>query len=464
MDIKDLRSKLFLGSCARRVLFRAFVFASALSIVPLLQNLSGDDLGMLNPFANHGCACESDFSGPFLFKSTKWFSCIWGSVGSIYCNENVNLTASVIRELMGMQMLNYDAKALCVGHGSASAIGALRDLGFTNVYGVYSHPLFSSLKRKKFIHELDYKDNSLDFVLCRDLDKVSVPALMVLEIERVLKPSGIGAMLVGISGSEPNSLIRSATPISSLLKASSVVHVAHLNQFTLVVFKKKSLNISLFEQHRLPADCPSIQNNKAFMDSIEPLVQEKLTGFEKTIAYLPNFINVSSKRRLVYIDIGAGQHLNSNVSSWFLPSYPVDQRAFSVYFVDHNTSVMLSYVKSPGITFVYHPGLAGNRPQVDPDIADDWEPEEGDDGFDFLLWFKETVRYADFVVLKMNAGAVELKFLKDLFDSGAICFVDEVFLHCSDGADRNGALKEDCMDLFKVLRRTGVFVHQWWGH
>ncbi|GKV12219.1 hypothetical protein SLEP1_g23398 [Rubroshorea leprosula] len=59
---------------------------------------------------------------------------------------------------------------------------------------------------------------------------------------------------------------------------------------------------------------------------------------------------------------------------------------------------------------------------------------------------------------------MELKFLKDLFDGGAICFVDEVFLHCLDGADSNGALKEDCKGLFKVLGRTGVFVHPWWGH
>ncbi|GLT92391.1 hypothetical protein SLE2022_102310 [Rubroshorea leprosula] len=465
MDLKDLAFKIFHGSYAIRVLLRAFVFASALSVIPLLQILPQDDPGMFNSFAPNGCACESNTSSPLLFSGTNLISCIWGSVGSIHCNEDGNLTVSVVRELMGIQMLSYDARALCVGEGSAAAIRALRDLGFSNVCGVYRHPIFSSLKRKKFIHELDYNDNSLDFVFSRDLDKVSVPALLVLEIERVLRPGGIGAMLVRTSGVEQNSLVRSATPISSLLKASSIVHVAHLNQLTLVVFKKKLENFSLVDQYRLPADCPSITNGKAFMNHIEPLVQEKPMGFNKMIAYLPKFIDVSSKRRLVYVVIGAGEHLNStNVSSWFLPSYPVDHKAFNVYFVDHNTSVMLSYVKTPGITFVYHPGLSGNRAPVDPDIADDWDPAVEDEGFDFLLWFKETVQYADFVVLKMNAGAVELKFLSDLFDSGAICFVDELFLHCSDGVIGNKALKKDCMDLFKVLRSAGLFVHQWWGY
>ncbi|XVF76459.1 hypothetical protein PTKIN_Ptkin13bG0268000 [Pterospermum kingtungense] len=402
-----------------------------------------------------------------MFPGTFWFSKVWGSFGLAQCEEDGNLTTSVVRELMEKQVLSHSAKALCVGDGSVSAVVALRKLGFSDVTGVYKHPFFS-LKHKKLVYELDYEDNSYDFVLSRDLDKVSVPALLVLEIERVLKPGGIGAMLVGISGSDPTSLIRSATPVSSLLKASSVVHVDYVNEFTLVVFKKKLENTTYFDQYRLPADCPSVTNNKAILDNLEPLLEEKPIGFEKSIAYLPRFVNVSSKQRLVYIDIGAGEHLNSNVTSWFLPSYPVDHKAFNVYFVDHNTSVMLSYVKKPGINFVYHPALAGNqatassgnKASTDSDIVDDSDPFVEDEGFDFLLWFKDTVQYADFVVLKMNAGEVELKLLSDLFESGIMCFIDELFLHCPD---RGGVAKGDRMDLFKALRRTGVYVHQWWG-
>ena len=81
--------------------------------------------------------------------------------------------------------------------------------------------------------------------------------------------------------------------------------------------------------------------------------------------------------------------------------------------------------------------------------------------FDFLAWFKETVQYADFVVLKMNAGSVELKFLSDIFENGAICYVDELFLKCPErGGD---ASKGSCMDIYKDLRSNGVYVHQWWG-
>ncbi|PQQ21080.1 uncharacterized protein Pyn_20991 [Prunus yedoensis var. nudiflora] len=271
---------------------------------------------------------------------------LWGSFNSTGARR-CELDVSVVRELMSQQLLNYGTKALCVGEGSAQPCVALQDLGFPNARGVYERRFFS-LKRKQFV----------------DLDKVSVPALLVLEIERVLSPGGIGAILVGSSISAPNSLIRSATPISSLLKSSSVVHVNHIEA-------------------------------------------------------------------LGYVDIGAAEHLNSNATNWFLPSYPVERKAFHTYFVDHNTSVLLSYVKKPGITFVYHPGLAGIKAQVNVTTDGETEPYVGDEGFDFHAWFKETVQFADFVVLKMNAGNVELKFLTELFESGAICFVDELFLHCS---------------------------------
>ncbi|KAE8679376.1 putative E3 ubiquitin-protein ligase LOG2-like [Hibiscus syriacus] len=471
MDFKTFKSIIFRGSFGRRVLLRAFMLAAALSIVPLLQIISGADPDILYTLSTSaGCAIGPRSSSSIMFPGNFWFSKLWGSFGSVQCEQNMNLTTSVVKELMGKQMLSYTAKALCIGEDAVSAVMALRDLGFSDVTGVYRHPFFS-LKHKRFVYELDYVDNSYDFVISRDLDKVSAPAILVLEIERVLKPGGIGSMLVGPSGSEPTNLIRSATPVSSLLKASTVVHVDYVDNFTLIVFKKKLENTTYFEQYQLPADCPTMANSKDIMGNIEPLSEEKLVGFGRSIAYLPEFVNISDKQRLVYIDIGAGEHLNSNVTDWFLPSYPVDRKAFDVYFVDHNTSVMLSYVNKPGINFVYYPGLAGNRVSTSPgnkvstdvDIIDDSDPFVEDEGFNFLLWIKETVQHADFVVLKMNAGAMELKILSDLFESGTICFIDELFLHCSDRIENGGVVKGDCMDLFKALRRSGVYVHQWWG-
>ena len=167
---------------------------------------------------------------------------------------------------------------------------------------------------------------------------------------------------------------------------------------------------------------------------------------------MPEFIDLSSKKRLVYIDIGAADHLTTR-SNWFFPSYPIEKKAFNSYFVHHNTLVLTSYVKSPGVTFIYHPGLAGTGTVATRGEQED-EPFVEDDSFDFLAWFKETASFADFLVLKMNTSEAELKFLAELIKTGAICSVDELFLHCSGYGD--------CTSVIKSLRSNGVFVHQWW--
>lgn len=454
------------GSIVRRVFLRTIVLASTISMVALLHSLSDFELGNLVPFAtNFNCFSDSEnvTSNPssYLFHNRIW--------GYMNCEKDVNLTVKVVTELMGKQFLNCEANTLCVGEGSSMAVKAMKQLGFSTVSGVYRHHFFS-LKQKRIVYELDYQDSSFDFVLSRDLDKVSVPALLVLEVERVLKPNGIGALLVDAKSSHPNDLIRSATPVSSLLRSSSVIHVDSIDELNLVVFQKRSENATSFNhhQHSLPADCSSLTFTKPLIDLMEPLVIDKPSTV-MPVSYLPKFVDVSTRKRLVYIDIGVGELLNANVSDWFLPSYPIDQKAFNVYFVHYNTSIMLSYMKRPGITFVYHPGLAGTVHVEDGSTVTDEEldPFVGEEEFQFPAWFKETVQYADFVVLKMNVGEVELKFLNDIFENGAICFVDELFLRCpekSDGDKTNAVTsKQSCMDIYKSLRSSGVYVHQLWG-
>lgn len=466
IDFAAVKFQVLHGSLARLMLVRLFLLASAIFFVTLFHMLSGYDLDSY--VASNECVVVMDppntaptnsTSGPgsFIFQK-QILRPLWAPVDLGRCKEEVNLTVNVVTELVDKQLLDFNANVLCVGEGSALAAVAMQQLGFSTVSGVQKHSVFS-LKQRKFAHELDYLDSSFDFVFSRDLDKASVPALLVHAVERILKPGGVGAMLVTATGPNPNSLVSSATPVSSLLRNSSIVHVGHVKDLNLVVFKKKCEYSSSFNQYNLPADCSSFAKTKGPM---EPLVEEKPNKFEERIVYLPKFVDISDRKRLVYVDIGAGELLKSNVTNWFPALYPINQRAFNVYFVDYNTSVLLSYVKRPGITFIYHPGLAGNKAAVQPIAGGDIDPPLGEE-FNFLGWFKETVAYADFVVLKMNAGTVELKFLSDLFESGAICSVDELFLSCEDRANGEGTKSQDCMDLFNGLRNSGVFVHQWWG-
>ncbi|KAF1880053.1 hypothetical protein Lal_00022182 [Lupinus albus] len=459
MDSKVFKFNIFNGSIAKQVFFRALFLASAISLLSLFLFLSTMDFVSLTPKTYIDCSSESSQSqskeatitpGSYLFQS-RVLNTFWGSFESLSCSKDMNLTLSVLKKLIGKRLLTRELKSLCLGQDSSIVVSAMQQLGFSSVKGVNNHSVFSIKQKKNIVHELQYLDCSFDFVFSKDLDKNSVPALLVFEVERVLKPGGIGALLLGPAYGS----------VSSLLRSSNVVHVDYVNELSVVVFKKGSENrSSLFCKYNLPSECASVTSTKPLIELMEPLVDEITTQtppfeYEKRISYLPKFVDLFTRKKLVYIDIGVEVLLNANVTDWFLPFYPIDQKAFNVYFVHHNTSIMLSHVKKPGVSFVYHPGLDGN-------IRD---PNAGEEEFDFLKWFQETVRHANFVVLKMNAGKAEMKLLADLVESGAICSIDEIFLSCSGSGDGNGktlSRRENCMDIYKGLRSCGVYVHQWW--
>ncbi|XP_057473072.1 uncharacterized protein LOC130761574 [Actinidia eriantha] len=464
MDLKVLKWQIRRGSLARRLFMRALLFALAMAVCTFVQIVH--DVRTMEPLAMNFNECTMSI-GLNPYANLTGFLKPISSFGFPFhgpCKEVGNLTNDVVKELMEKNLLDSGAKALCVGEGSATAVSALRELGFSKAFGVDRHPSFSLL-RKRFLYEIDFKDNYFDFVFSRALDRVSVPALLVLEIERVLRPGGTGAMLVGASSFYSGGLIRSATPVSSFLKSSNVVHVCGIGSFTLVIFKKRFDKVAFFEHYRLPSECRSIKNSKPVIKFMEPLVDKYSGPIETKLSYLPEFMNISSRNRFIYINIGAGELVNSSISEMFKPFYPREPRAFNVYVVDHNISVLSSYIKTPGVTFVYHPGLAGDKAITSLSSGDDYLSAPFDEEeFDFIRWFKRTVSDEDFVVLMMNARAVELKILFELFESGAICHVDELFLGCSDSTDCTSATCGDCVSLFKGLRNSGVFVHRWLGN
>nr|KYP76699.1 hypothetical protein KK1_020951 [Cajanus cajan] len=214
---------------------------------------------------------------------------------------------------MGKRLLDGAANSLYVGEASPTIVSAMQRLGFSRVVGLHKHPFFS-LNNKNIVCKFDYKDFSFNFVFSKDVDKVSVPALLVLEVEHILKPSGIGALLVGSISSS----------VSSFLRSSSVVHVGYVSELKLMVFKKRSF----FYNHFLPEDYAKVAFTKPLVEMMEPLVEERERQdgkYKKSVFYyLPTFVDISRRKRLVYIDIGVSGLVNENVTDWFPPSYPID--------------------------------------------------------------------------------------------------------------------------------------------
>ncbi|GAU49461.1 hypothetical protein TSUD_407500 [Trifolium subterraneum] len=384
----------------------------------------------------------------------------WGSFDSLNCKKEINLVSSVVKELKGQGLLlNSEAESLCIGEHSDIAVSTMQKLGFSNVI----NHRFLSFNKKNFVYSLDhYRDFSFDFVFSKDLEKVAVPALLVREVERILKPNGIGALLLNVSSDGVYSnngldMFTIASPIS-LLRFSTILHVGFVNNHGLIVFMKNSESkleneekSSSLKHYDLSEDCKSVKFTKPLINLMEPLVKER--PYDKKITYLPKFKFVSSsKKNLVYVNIGGG-------NDWFPESYPINKEDFNVYFVHHDVSFMLSHMRRPRSTFIYCPELNEN---FEDDVKDNMVDEYymGEEEFDLVAWFEETVENADFVVLMMNAGKVEMKFLKDIYENGVIWFVDELFLNCTDSGDGG----DSCMDIYNGLRSNGVFVHQWWNN
>lgn len=441
MDLKLLKLHLLGGPLMRRVVLRTFMLVVAVIVVSLMH--TARDIRVIGPITMGGSVddkCNFDHLG-----SNPEFN-----LTAFLNSGSGNLTRTVFKELIENNLLQSNAKVLCVGPKSASNVLALRHMGFFNAFAVESHPIFSLLKRR-FVYELDFEDYNFDFVFSEDLDRVSVPALLVHEIERVLRPGGTGALLVG-----------GRRHVHSFLKSSNIVQMCRIGSFMLVVFKKRLENFASFERFRLPANCPAVTNNKPFMKHIEPLPDKILEPAE--LSYLPNFMNISSRNRLVYVNVGAGEYAKTSVAKMSTLYCGDHHAAFEVFIIDHKTSVLSSYVTDPGVNFVYHPGLAGDTATPDAITSDEFMSAPIDEeGFDFIRWFKETVSDGDFVALMMKAELAELHILVELFRTGAICRVDELFLRCSEAADCTKTTCGDCVSLLKSLRKGGVYAHQWSG-
>ncbi|KAL8516046.1 hypothetical protein ACS0TY_014644 [Phlomoides rotata] len=439
MELKFLKWRL---PFVRRVLLRAFMLVLALIIVSLMQmarirvidpTVSDFDECPLNVDLNHTIVLNSESS--FMFP-------VFGSSSTAF-KLSEKLTKAVFEEMMGKKLLHSNDRALCVGVGSPAAVLALLDLGLIDAFSVEKHPFFSLLKRR-FVYELNFDDGHFDFVYSGDLDRVSVPAVLVLEMERVLRPGGTGAILVGPRRFYSGGLV------ASFLKSSDVVRLCTVASFSLVIFKKRLDSSTSFVDFQLPVKCPSVDNNKPFMKYIEPLTVEQ---FEPQLSYLPNFMNITSRNKSVFINIGAGESAKSSFAKMPKLYRSTHRASMEVFLIDHKTSVLSSHVTNPSINFVYFPALGGETAaQTEISSEEHFSAPKHEEGFDFINWFSETVSDGDFVVLMMNAKAVELNILHEMFKTGAICHVDELFLGCKT---------TNCGNLYKSLRKRGVYVHQW---
>ncbi|KAL5704640.1 hypothetical protein ACHQM5_023033 [Ranunculus cassubicifolius] len=153
---------------------------------------------------------------------------------------NITELQTAFQDLLTQNYLHHNYKTLTVGKNSIKAVMVLRSLGFREAVGL-DRRSYSSLVRAGSIYKLPFARDTFDFVFSMAMiDGVRVPAKMVLEMERVLKPTRVGVVLRRFNGPVPRKdVMKAAAPVGLYLKLSDVVGVRVVNRTVMVVFKKR---------------------------------------------------------------------------------------------------------------------------------------------------------------------------------------------------------------------------------
>ncbi|KAJ0978342.1 hypothetical protein J5N97_013816 [Dioscorea zingiberensis] len=420
--------------------------------------------------------------------------------------KTVDFYSSAFQTLAAEGFLSPASKALCVGSGSGHEVLALKEIGVPDAAGISrtrAPPLVSSGN----LYRQPFKNGTFDFVFSTNLIEQSPrPVDLAAEISRTLKPEGFIAVHTASAGDAYS--LRSLLdlfPSCRLIRAHEIDGPLPSTKLREIILQK--LPGTEIDNGDSPYECSVVPDHKLrILTSAEPLIQEEplkpwitLKKNIKNVKYLPSMADISFKRRYVYIDVGARSY-GSSIGSWFKKQYPKQNRTFEIYAIEADRAFHEEYAKKKGVNLLPYAAWVRNETltfQVnhEPDQKVDEKslgrgmgrirPSAGDSvngllsddlhsihGFDFAEWLKITVSEKDFVVVKMDIEGTEFDIVPRLFETGAICLIDELFLECHYNrwqrccpGERSPKYKNtygQCLDLFSSLRESGVLVHQWW--
>lgn len=431
--------------------------------------------------------------------------------------RSVEYYSSVFNRLRSDGYLSPSSHSLCVNTTVGYEVLALKEIGVSDAIGVAKKKSLP-LVRQGNPFNLPFSDGEFDFVFAgRALDRSKRPADLAAEIARVVKLKGF--LVIHTTSAQDlysltslqvlfsdYDLIKSRKikgPDSSIALREIVLQKIQLeldNSSILGLQEKDSENLDSSSDGNLVNKCSKQEHKKQILKSAEPLIIEEplkpwitLKRNAKNIKYLPSLADISFKRRYVYIDVGARSY-GSSIGSWFRKQYPKQNHTFEIFAIEADDSFYDEYKSKKGITLLPYAAWVRNETlsfEINRD-HDQKEDEKGGggmgrirpasgsthsevraiNGFDFASWVKRTVSEKDYVVMKMDVEGTEFDLIPRLFETGAICLIDELFLECHYNrwqrccrGVRSPKYKNtygECLDLFQSLRQRGVLVHQWW--
>uniref|UniRef100_A0A5B7ANJ2 Methyltransferase type 11 domain-containing protein n=1 Tax=Davidia involucrata TaxID=16924 RepID=A0A5B7ANJ2_DAVIN len=419
----------------------------------------------------------------------------------------VQFYSSVFQDLIADGYLSPNSKSLCLETPIGQDVFALKEIGVSDAIGIYkkaSKPLVISGQAIR----QPFEDNTFDFIFSGGggLDKSAKPAEFASEVARTLKPEGF---LVVHTASKDTYSFNSFIDLFNCCKFilsrdiegfdSSMPYVREI-----VMMKENEIlgHDGLIKPYGSSVNKCSVPGYKQELArKAEPLITVEplkpwitLKRNLKNIKYLSSMADISFKRRYVYVDVGARSY-GSSIVSWFKKQYPKQNKTFEIYAIEADKTFHEEYRSKKGVTLLPYAAWVRNETlffeinrdpgqekvekgtgmgRIQPVQSSASSTGEVDKilGFDFANWLKNTVSEKDFVVMKMDVEGTEFDLIPRLFETGAICLIDEIFLECHYNrwqkccpGERSSKYQQtygQCLELFTSLRQSGVLVHQWW--
>ncbi|XP_009615562.1 uncharacterized protein LOC107824576 [Nicotiana tabacum] len=419
--------------------------------------------------------------------------------------KSARFYSSVFQDLVAEGFLSPNSKTLCVETPVGADVFALKEIGIADSVGIYkkgSKPLVITGKAVK----QPFEDNTFDFIFSGAgmIDKSPKPGDFAAEICRTLKPEGF--FVVHTTGSKDTYSFNS---FLHLFNCCTLIKSRNIDGFDSNTIREIVMKRVVFGDVYVEEKVSSDSKNKCnvpdyklkLIKKAEPLIKEEpkkpwitLKKNAQNIKYLSSMADISFKQRYVYVDVGARSY-GSSIVSWFKKQYPKQNKTFEIYAIEADKTFHGQYEGKKGVTLLPYAAWVRNETlsfeiNQDPghkDVAKGRgmgriQPVESSSnsasevdviqGFDFAEWLKSSVSERDYVVMKMDVEGTEFDLIPRLFETGAICLIDEVFLECHYNrwqkccpGERSSKYEHtygQCLDLFTSLRESGVLVHQWW--
>ncbi|KAL5709817.1 hypothetical protein ACHQM5_020458 [Ranunculus cassubicifolius] len=419
--------------------------------------------------------------------------------------KTVDFYSSVFQDLMVDAFLAPHSKALCLETPNGQEVFALKEIGVPDSIGIYKKG-FPPLVRSGKAFDQPFDDNTFDFVFAAAgaLDNFSRPIDYAIEIGRTLKPQGF---LVVHTASAKD--VYSYNSFIALFNCCRVVRSRDIQGLDssspsireFVLQKEIAIRMPINKADENSNGKCSVPSYKLdLVRKAEPLITEEplkpwitLKRNVQNIKYLPLMADINFKDKYVYVDVGARSY-GSSIYSWFKKHYPKQNKTFDIYAIEADKTFHEEYKTKKGISLLPYAAWVRNESlffeinrdpgqkiddkgrgmgRIQPIQSATSSVRDVDkiQGFDFANWLKNTVTEKDYVVMKMDVEGTEFDLIPRLFETGAICLIDEIFLEChynrwqkccpGERSSKYEKTYDQCLELFSSLRKSGVLVHQW---